>query len=226
MSRFAVQLKGFRELSDALGELTPRMADAAARKAVRAAAKPVITQARANLAALPLQDSTGLLRRSIGVKVRKYRNRRSVSARSRSEAKILASGGVTLAVIGPRKGYGQVVQRRIGKYNYRSKASFYAPLIFANAGTTRGVYSDPVKYAHLLEGGVRPHAVGKGSSLRKGIQRKGQHPGFRAKPWLEPALYTMRNKAQSEMVRVFQEALRQEAARARAKVNGAARRAA
>lgn len=33
-------------------------------------------------------------------------------------------------------------------------------------------------YAHLVEFGVRPHAVGKGSSLRKGVQVGKKHPGF------------------------------------------------
>lgn len=42
----------------------------------------------------------------------------------------------------------------------------------------------PHKYLHLVEGGTRPHAVGRGSSLRRGIQIPPFHPGARKQPFM------------------------------------------
>jgi len=220
MSNVSVKLSGFNELSMSLGEMSIRMSDAAARKAVRAAARPVINQARANLSALPFDDSTGLLKRSIGVKVKKYKGRtgsmRGVTgfAGSAKTQRMYAAAGVTVAIIGARKGFGQYVDRRA---RYLSRAMVDAPMIFRNSGTTRSVYSDPANYSHLIEGGVRPHHVGKGSSRRRGRGRGAIHPGFHAMPWLEPAIQSRRQECIGIMARVFREALMQEAARARAK---------
>jgi hypothetical protein len=243
MSNVRLNISGFKELSQALGEMTPRMADAAARKAVRAAARPVVLQARANLAALPLTDSTGLLSRSLGVKVRKYKGRRQPArgfgfVGSSKTQRMYAAAGITMAIIGPRKGFGAYVQRRVdfgvklsaedvaAKAALARDAANTESLSGAGIGDgTRLVYSDPVKYAHLIEGGVRPHRIGKGSSLKKGRGKGAMHPGFHAMAWLEPAINSRRNECLAIMQRVFREALAQEAARARAKVNGARRAA-
>lgn len=45
-----------------------------------------------------------------------------------------------------------------------------------------GMYVDPAKYAHLVEGGASPHEVG----TRKGEKRL--HPGARKQPFLGPAV--------------------------------------
>lgn len=64
------------------------------------------------------------------------------------------------------------------------RAGFRVP-----AGNTNGKpkFIDPRFYAHLVEGGVKPHAVGKGSSLRKRSQGGKLHPGAPAQPFLRPA---------------------------------------
>jgi hypothetical protein len=236
VSRITVQLSGARELGVAIGEITARMSDAATRKAVRAAARPIITQTRANLAALPLDDSTGLLRRSIGVKVKKYGGRRAAFVASARGVKS-AGGGVTVAIIGPRKGFGAYVSRRVdfGVKQTAEDVAARAALARDAANTEslsrtiaggdgrRSVYSDPVKYAHLIERGVRPHQIGKGASLRYLVARGAQHPGFGARPWLLPAIESRRAEAEQIMARVYREELAKEAARARAR---SARRAA
>jgi hypothetical protein len=226
MSNVRLNISGFKELSQALGDMTPRMADAAARKAVRAAARPVVLQARANLAALPLADSTGLLSRSIGVKVKKYKGRgapRVVGfAGSAKTQRMYAAAGITMAIIGPRKGFGTVVQRAYG-YGLGKGTGISTRL--SDRQQVKNVYSDPAKYGHLIEGGVRPHAIGKGSRLRKGVARGAIHSGFHAMPWLEPAIQSRRNECMAIMARVFREALAAEAHRARSKVNGARRAA-
>ena len=208
MSRVSVQVAGFDEMRRALGELSTRMVDAAARKAVRAAARPVIVQARANLAALQLKDSTGLLSRSIGVKVKKYKNRGRYPAQTYSaeEARAIAASGITVAIVGARRSFVQVVQRKL-RYGKYEKAV-------------------PANYAHLIEKGVQPHAIGKGSSIRSRRSKGNVHPGFPARPWLEPAIASKREECQRIMAQSFAEDLRAEAARAKAKVSGARRRAA
>ena len=49
---------------------------------------------------------------------------------------------------------------------------------------------DPRLYDHLVEFGTRPHALGKGSSINRGIIRKqtgAQHPGAKKQPFMRPA---------------------------------------
>lgn len=197
-----VTLTGFDEFRRELPEFTSRMVDAAARKAVRAAAKPIIAQARANVAALNLKESTGLLRQSIGVKVKKYRARGAALGfqGTPGAARIAARAGTTVAIIGPRHGYKTMVRRG-----------------------GRSVFSNPAKYAHLIEGGVAPHFIGKGSQRVRGSRRStgGMHPGFPAKPFMEVALLARRAEAQRILASSFAESLRQEAARARAKIAAA-----
>lgn len=222
MSRVTVNLRGFVEAREALGELTVRMADAAARKAVRAAAKPVVAQARANLAGLGLKDSSGLLSRSIGLKVKKYRGR-SLPAGfvgSAKSARIAMAGGKTVAIIGARRSFAQIVNRRSSFVRGRKGA---VASVIADKGKTylKPVFSRPANYAHLIEKGVRPHATGKGASIRKGVTRGNRHPGFRARPWLVTAINSKRPECERIMTRTFQDELRNESARARARVNGA-----
>lgn len=125
---------------------------------------------------------TGLLKRSIGVRVRTY-----------------PSGNV-VGVVGPRKGFKRPIirTRATGKGQAKGTAGI------------RLVYRDPTKYAHLVEGGTRAHALGKGSRLvrksavvtaaTRGKYRRGavyatsageqqgrRHPGATPKPFLEPA---------------------------------------
>lgn len=58
----------------------------------------------------------------------------------------------------------------------------------AQFGTRAGTVAKPAKYAHLIDKGVRPHAIGRGSTLRKGNQTGRMHPGFPAMPFVRPAL--------------------------------------
>lgn len=62
---------------------------------------------------------------------------------------------------------------------------------------------DPRRYAHLVERGVKAHAVGKGSSVKKKSQSGKMHPGARAQPFLMPA-FTMN---QTRIVAAFEDEL-------------------
>jgi len=220
----SVHLGGFEEMRRELGKLSTRMVDAAARKAVRRAARPVVLQARANLAALALKDSTGLLSRSIGVKVKKYKgSRRPVRTYSAEEARALAASGVTVAIVGARRSFVQTVLRRSSFIRGSRQA---VASVVETREYLKPVSSVPANYAHLIEGGVRPHTTGKGSSLRSGKSGGVRHPGFAAKPWLNPAIDAKREESRRIMAESFAEDLRAEAARVRAKVNSARARAA
>ena len=114
---------------------------------------------------------TGLLRKSIGRKVKVYR-----------------TSGVAVAMVGPRIGFRTTVTRKKGKLRP-------TPTI-----------SDPVKYAHLVERGTKPH---------------GRHPGFQARPFLEPAARGQTGAIRQAMAEEIRRQLEKEAAKALKKKGGA-----
>lgn len=67
----------------------------------------------------------------------------------------------------------------------------------------------PRNYAHLVEWGTKPHALGKGSRRRYaivGMQTGPWHPGSAPKPYLRPAFETKR----AEAVQVIADRLRRD----------------
>lgn len=95
--------------------------------------------------------------------------------------RVYRGGDKVIAVIGPRVGFRRVIDGRV---------------------------MDPTKYAHLVENGVKPHALGKGSSLRKKTQAGQGHPGFAAKPFLRPAIDGNKAAANAAIARVVAEELK------------------
>jgi len=89
--------------------------------------------------------------------------------------------GVAVAVVGPRKGFRQEVVR-----------------------DGREVLSDPIRYAHLVEGGTRPHGY---------KTRGGRHPGAKARPFLKPSLDSTKSTVKKVIANTIAEGL-QEAANA------------
>lgn len=93
---------------------------------------------------------------------------------------------IAYAVIGPRKKVRKLVKRK---------------------GSRRPVLAVPAYYAHLVERGTRPHAIGKGSKLARrgkaGSAGGAQHPGTRARPFIGPA-YTSNRPS---IARAIQDAL-------------------
>lgn len=86
-----------------------------------------------------------------------------------SKVKTFRNTGRVIAVVGPRTGMKQTVVR-----------------------DGRSVLSNPTRYAHLVELGTKPHAIGRGSNSRKGIQTGRIHPGSKPQPFLEPSLAEQR----------------------------------
>lgn len=176
------QVIGAEAVMKSLANLKGAVQRRLVRGALTAAARVVAKEMKA----LAPRDS-GLLKKSIGQVVRTYRNK-----------------GVTLAVIGPRRGFKRFVNR--------TRAD----------GSKRQVMSDPVKYARLVEFGTEPHALGKGSDLltkkkSKGKQHGLMHPGTRAQPFIRPALERKKAEAMNVFTQKLREGMEREAAKAAAR---------
>jgi HK97 gp10 family phage protein len=136
------------------------------RMAMSAAVRVVAKEAKR----LAPRDS-GLLKESIGSKSKTY------------------DSGVTVGIVGPRRGFRRTVDRRAWQSGERALASGKRQVVYK----TLKRIADPANYAHLVEYGTKPHTLGGGSSLRaKGTLAAGQygatHPGttgqrFMARSW-------------------------------------------
>ena len=77
---------------------------------------------------------------------------------------------------------------------------------------------NPRRYAHLVEFGVAPHAVGKGSKLKKrgrtkANQRGIMHPGHAPRPFMRPAWDTKQGEAAKKIETVVRAELDKEIAK-------------
>lgn len=89
------------------------------------------------------------------------------------------SSGVAVVVVGPRVGFKKEVVR-----------------------DGRTVLANPVKYAHLVELGTRPHRY---------KTRAGRHPGATAKPFLRPAVEGIQATIRKVMSREIEQGLANQA---------------
>ena len=179
-----LRMKGVPELLATLQNLDKKAARQGLRAAVDAATKPVLKSAKANV---PVETST--LKRSLGRKVKPYRNSLTV-----------------VGIVGPRKD-------KQGK----DKNGKHRRLVHISSGG-RKHWRDPVKYAHLVEFGTRPHSLAKGDRIaRKDGKRSGSvrqtqgarhHPGTSAQPFLRPALDANRRNCKGIMKRVLRDHIR------------------
>ena len=129
-----------------LAELKKSARNKILRKAVTQATRLVLAGVKGY--AKKIRDS-GLLYRSLGSKVKTYSN------------------GTVVGIVGPRKGFGQVVVSKTGKREKR----------------------DPIFYAHLVERGTQAHQLGKGANIRSSRRSIGLshlHPGAKAQPFMRP----------------------------------------
>lgn len=192
-----VQILGDEVLKKKLESFKQSTVSKFARAASRKAMKPVTADIKAGA---PKQS--GLLKKIIGVKQKTYKR-----------------SGTVVTVSGPRTGMKQTVTVRVERapkpVKPRKKAlSAARAALEARAEQLRAprkrfalrkVLRDPVKYAHLVEYGTKPHKLGKGSKLRRsrrkddlmqGGQRGGSHPGSRAQPFINPAYVKNQYKTQ------------------------------
>lgn len=83
----------------------------------------------------------------------------------------------------------------------------------------------PAFYAHLVESGTKPHAVGKGSKVggknhKAGAQSGGKHPGTAAQPFLAPALASSRDAAADACLQAMGAEIEKQIAAQSSKIRG------
>lgn len=107
----SVRLEGDKELRRMLRKAPAEVFDRAISPATRRAMAPVARSAKKCITALRLKDSSGLLRKSIGVKAKRYKRR-----------------GSMWVGVGPRTGFRQMVTTRTGRVMLRDPVK-YAHLV-------------------------------------------------------------------------------------------------
>lgn len=83
--------------------------------------------------------------------------------------KLYRRSGVFVTIVGPRTGFKQQVE------------------VEDRFGNVKKIFRNPVKYAHLVEKGTRPHSLVPKSGLKNQIKRRIQgknHPGSKAKEFM------------------------------------------
>ncbi len=159
------KLTGFKELDRKLRKLPEKVHKKVMRQSVRAASKPMVKTARAKV-----PRRTGQLRKSLGVKVKRY-------------------GGTFVAILGPRSGF---------------------------SGEHEGRSVDPVKYAHLVELGVAPHAIVPrtvgGLLYVDGVWLpRVEHPGLEPTGFFQKAFDTQKGAALAAMKKKLRDGITREA---------------
>lgn len=144
-----------------------------ARKAIRRGIKAAIKPIVKD-AKSEVPEETGTLKKSLGDKIASYK-----------------SGSVVVGIGGPR-------YDKKPKPGKPQKKKRFARKVMVGGKEKERV---PTFYAHLVEKGTRPHALGKGSRIARMDKRKvavnqhGRlHPGGKPHPFLKPAL--AKNKSQ------------------------------
>ncbi len=135
MAGAGVRLSGFKELDRALSKLPEELAKTAEAAALREGMKPVKREVTAR-APTGKGKEAGLLKRSIGLNVRK--NKRGSAEKGRYTARV-----------GPRTGFKIAVGTAIAKVTKGKRRK----------GQPYTVYKDPTKYAHLVELGTSHSAA-------------------------------------------------------------------
>lgn len=130
-----IALSGFKELEKALLALPAELSRQAEQGALRAGMIPVRKLAVA-YAPTSNEDNPGLLKKSIGLNVRKIRGRLQNATRY-------------TARVGPRTGFGVSTGIKVARITKGRKIK----------GMTYGGRKDPVKYAHLVELGTSHSAA-------------------------------------------------------------------
>lgn len=175
--------KGVPQLARALQDIDKKIARKALRQAVNESLKPVLADAKKAVA-----TDTKLLKKSLGKKTKSFR-----------------SGQVMVGVVGVRK-------QMKGKKGSKERTAKFRVQVGVNS-KGEAIWMDPIKYAHMVEFGTKPHTIGRGDKLkRKGrkhkqVQAGFKHPGSKKKPFLRPSLSKNKSGTKSTMRRVLGDAL-------------------
>lgn len=160
-----LSLHGDAQLIRNLKLLPPRVQRRVVRRAVTIVSRAWVNDVKKTIKSGPtMAVDTGLLAKSIGVRV--------MSPRGRPD--------VIIGVIGPRKGFATLVTRK-GKALTKKGI---AKVVAGGGGFRRSQFVDPVRYAHLVEGGRKP---------------QGDDSGVRARRWLEHAYFRSLNTMDADL---------------------------
>jgi hypothetical protein len=134
MAEVTMSVGGVDQLLHNFRQLPPRIQRKAVRRAVTMVSREWVKVVKDTLdAGANRAIDTGLLRKSIGFRVKSPRGRPDV----------------IVGIIGPRKGFATLVTRK-GKALTKKGI---AKAVAGGGGFQRSQFVDPVRYAHLVEGG-------------------------------------------------------------------------
>ncbi len=192
MIELRIKIEGDKELRRLLTGWTPVQQRRITRPGIAKASRVV---SRAVKEAAPVES--GLLKRSIGVKMVTYKNT-----------------GTVVGIVGPRRGYKRIVAVVDGRTQAFTRANVER---LGSRGPRRLAWRDPAKYAHLVHGGTAPHRIARIATQRR---REGpprpyvvNHPGAKANPFLRRAWFASMPEARAVMVKSIRQNLVKEARR-------------
>jgi len=162
---------GLDEVRGKLKLLTARLATAVVRRGLRAGAVVIQNEARRKA-----RRRSGALAKAI-------------VAETRGTLKLGGQVREHRAVVTVKKDAFRYVKNKTGKVKLKKQK--YAK--GAKPYQRGDIY--PRNYAHLVEFGTRPHAVGRGSKLG-GTQHGLMHPGAKPYPYMRPAFDSKKGEAQ------------------------------
>lgn len=153
LPKTSVVVTGHEQLIAKVNSLPP----AVMRRVARAGMSKACSLVSKEMKRLAPRDS-GLLRRSIGSKTKTY---------SRGKNR-----GTTVGIVGPRVGFRQAVPRTMWLVKGDKRRLLRR---------TKTVEADPVKYAHLVDLGTKPHAI---TFKHGGKSITVKHPGSKAQSFI------------------------------------------
>jgi hypothetical protein len=160
-----IELKGVKQAMKALEELPRRIAHKHLRIALNAGGGILKRTAESQVPA-----STGLLKKSLGVKVKI----------PDASFNIKHHGKAAYVVIGPRRNFVRASANKNGKTALLSDKKALKRVLGGGKVKTR----NPARYAHLVHGGTKSHSVSVKAArvLSNGMQTFGRRVTIRAKP--------------------------------------------
>lgn len=187
-----IRVDGAERLLNNINSIKGSKMRSIARTAITKACRPIVRAAKRNAP----RDS-GLLRRSIIQVVRTYQD-------------------TVFGVVGPAAGVKETVPRTMWAVEGdgpRFSARTGRPLASRLIRKVRMVMAIPALYAHLVEKGTRPHAIGQRSALRQGRQGGATHPGTKGTFFMKRAWESTRAEAQAIINREVAAGLRKVASK-------------
>lgn len=130
----AVSIKGLKILNDRISDLPKELLKSAERAVLSAGGKPILQAAKAN-APVGKGPAAGLLKKSMGLNVKRVK-------------------GVWSARVGPRLGFGKKIGTGKRRKDRFAKSRRRGRIQTAKVGDSYDIWKNPVYYSHLVEFGT------------------------------------------------------------------------